>query len=295
MRLPFPSLWPLGVALTATALVAVPWLAPGDPAALPLPESMNVRLADGFDFPVGKPNAVGYHKARGMTPNGHLGDDWDGDGGGNTDLGDPIYVCGTGVVVLAGNMHMGWGNVVMVRHTFREPTEGYALKVIDSLYGHLDSIMVTLGQPVARGQQIGTMGTAFGLYDAHLHFEIRKNINIGMYRSMFARDYSNYYDPTDFVNTHRQLRAGGSALVAVNTFRPVPGIPDAGGLSPADGAYELGINKSPTQLAAMQSSHLNKSAFSIKPRTSGSPAFDKINESFKVDRYGDMLRHDDGH
>ena len=134
------------------------------------------------------------------------------------------------------------------------------------------------------------MGTAFGLYDAHLHFEIRKNIYIGMYRSMFARDYTNYYDPTEFVNTHRQLRAGGSALIAMNTFRPVPGIPE-GTLPPADGAYELGINRSPQQVAAMQSSHLNKSAFTIKPHN---PAFDKINGSFQVDRYGDMHRGLDG-
>ena len=146
--------------------------------------SANARMADGFDFPVGWPNAVGYHKARGFTPNGHLGDDWDGDGGGNTDLGDPVYCAGHGVVVLAGNMHMGWGNVVMVRHSFREPAEGNAVRTVDTLYGHLDTFLVKPGQLVARGQQIGTVGTAFGLYDAHLHFEVRKNINIGMFRSI---------------------------------------------------------------------------------------------------------------
>ena len=281
--------WPLG-ALAAAALAAVPLSLTADPDLAPNQEMIPVRLADGFDFPVGKPDAVGYHKARGMTPNGHLGDDWDGDGGGNTDLGDPIYACGAGVVVLAGNMHMGWGNVIMVRHCFREPAEGNVIKTVDSLYGHLDSILVRLGQPVERGQQIGTMGTAFGLYDAHLHFEVRKNINIGMYRSMFARDYSNYYDPTAFVTSHRKLHAGGNALVAMNTFRPVPGVPE-GSLSPADGAYELGINHSPEQIAAMESSHLKKSAFSIKPHD---PAFDKINGSFHVDRFGDLHRNPEG-
>ena len=288
MRLNLSRPWPL--AGLAAALLAVPLFVTADPVVPALPDTVPVRLADGFDFPVGKPDAVGYHKARGMTPNGHLGDDWDGNGGGNTDLGDPIYACGTGIVVLAGNMHMGWGNVVMVRHVFREPAEGNALKIVDSLYGHLDSILVRLGQTVERGQQIGTMGTAFGLYDAHLHFEVRKNINIGMYRSMFARDYSNYYDPTAFVTEHRHLRASGTTLVAMNTFRPVPGAPE-GTLPAADGAYELGINHSPEQIAAMQSSHLKKSAFSIKPHD---PAFDKINDSFHVDRFGDMHRNTDG-
>ncbi|HEY1080753.1 MAG TPA: hypothetical protein VGE29_00740, partial [Prosthecobacter sp.] len=53
--------------------------------------TIRVRLADGFDFPVGKPDAAGYYKARGYWPNGHMGEDWNGNGGGDSDLGAPIY------------------------------------------------------------------------------------------------------------------------------------------------------------------------------------------------------------
>ncbi|MFZ3377588.1 MAG: hypothetical protein WA183_18730 [Chthoniobacterales bacterium] len=60
-----------------------------------------IKLANGFDFPVGKPEAQGYYKARGFRSGGHLGEDWDGVGGGDTDLGDPIYSIGDGVVVFA--------------------------------------------------------------------------------------------------------------------------------------------------------------------------------------------------
>ena len=243
------------------------------------------RFADGFDFPVGKPDAVGYHKARGFTPNGHLGEDWDGDRGGNTDLGDPVYCTGNGIVVLAGNMHMGWGNVVMVRHSYHEPAEGNAVHTVDSLYGHLDTILVQMGQVVARGQQVGTIGTGGGLYDAHLHFEIRKNIAIGMFRSAYARDFSNYYDPTGFINAHRQLRGGGTALIAMNTFTPTPG---GQGLTAADGAYELGINRSPAKVTEMESSKLNKSAVELRKHAD----FDKLNRAYKVDRYEDL--HDSG-
>jgi len=77
-----------------------------------------IKLANGFDFPVGKPEAQGYYKARGFRSGGHLGEDWDGIGGGDTDLGDPIYSIGDGVVVFARDCHMGWGNVVIVRHAF---------------------------------------------------------------------------------------------------------------------------------------------------------------------------------
>jgi murein DD-endopeptidase MepM/ murein hydrolase activator NlpD len=179
-------------------------------------ETALVKLADGFDLPVGKPDGKGYYNARGFTPNGHLGDDWNGVGGGDTDLGDPIYSIGNGLVVFARDCHQGWGNVVIVRHAYRE---GLGVHTIDSLYGHLDKILVHRGQPVARGQQVGTMGTAHGLYDSHLHLEIRKNIAIGMSRDKFAKDRSNYYEPTDFIVSHRHLQStGASYRVATNTF-----------------------------------------------------------------------------
>ncbi|MCB1091937.1 MAG: peptidoglycan DD-metalloendopeptidase family protein, partial [Verrucomicrobiae bacterium] len=97
--------------------------------------TVSYLVADGFDYPVGKPNAAGYRKARGFYPNGHLGEDWNGDGGGNTDRGDPIYAIGHGVVVYSDDFKMGWGNVVIIRHAYREKNGQIAY--IDSLYGHL--------------------------------------------------------------------------------------------------------------------------------------------------------------
>lgn len=185
------------------------------PVNLPM-ETAFTKLADGFDFPVGKPDAQGYYKARGFRSKGHLGEDWDGVRGGDTDLGDPIYCIGNGIVVFAHDCHMGWGNVIIVRHTYRE---GGEIRNIDSLYGHLNSMLVRRGQFITRGQQIATMGTAHGLYDAHLHLEIRKNLEIGMSRAKFARDFSNYYDPSQFITAHRHLQASdGKYRVALNTF-----------------------------------------------------------------------------
>ena len=179
-------------------------------------ETASTRLANGFDFPVGKPEAEGYYKARGFRSGGHMGEDWDGVRGGDTDFNDPIYCIGDGIVVFARDVHLGWGNVVIVRHAYRESG---TVKHIDSLYGHLNSILVNRGQRVARGQQIGTMGTAHGQYDAHLHLEIRKNLEIGMSRSKFQKNLSNYYDPSQFIASHRHLSGGGANFrVAMNTF-----------------------------------------------------------------------------
>lgn len=181
--------------------------------------TIRVRLADGFDFPVGKPDADGFYKARGYWPNGHLGEDWNGRGGGDSDLGVPIYSMGRGVVIFSQNIGVGWGNCVLVRHIFREADGKIAM--VDSLYAHLHERKVKLHELVEKGQLVGTMGGNNGMYAVHLHFEVRKNLHIGMNRSQFARDSSNYYSPTAFINARRQLASSTQKYdVPVNNFAP---------------------------------------------------------------------------
>ncbi|MGH8048131.1 MAG: murein hydrolase activator EnvC family protein [Chthoniobacterales bacterium] len=225
------------------------------------------RIADGFDFPVGKPNADGYYKARGFRPNGHLGEDWNGLGGGNTDLGSPIFSTAHGLVVFARDVHLGWGNVVVIRHVFYE--NGH-LVTIDSLYGHLDAIKVREGQQVLRGQLIGTMGTAHGIYPAHLHFEIHKNIAMGVTRNGFKHDYTNYYSPTEFINTRRSLPGGGrTTLVAINTFTETRTFS-----APTNGGAAMKKNTTNTD---------NADIVPPKPDSSG-----KRTPNFRVNRFGDL-------
>ncbi|MDB6075067.1 MAG: duplicated hybrid motif [Verrucomicrobiaceae bacterium] len=187
--------------------------------ALQAAESIRCPMADGFDHAVGKPNAVGYYKARGFTPNGHLGDDWNGNGGGDTDLGAPVYSIGNGVVLHAMDIHVGWGNVVIIRHAFRDETG--KIQFVDSLYGHLHEIKVRMNQIVARGELIGTIGSNHGMYPAHLHLEVHKNLSMGPTRTGFAHDYSNYYSPTQFIESHRTLNGSFAKVeIPINTFAP---------------------------------------------------------------------------
>lgn len=169
-------------------------------------QQARVNLADGFDFPVGKPNAAGYYKSRGLRLRSplHFGEDWNGRAGGNTDLGDPVYAIADGIVTFAHNVRAGWGNVVLTRHAYRDPASGQ-VKYCDTLNGHLNAISVKVGQSIKRGQQIGTIGSNFGMYPAHLHFEIRHNLSIGMSRSGVASDLVNWADPTLFINKYRRL------------------------------------------------------------------------------------------
>ena len=176
------------------------------------------RLADGFDYPVGKPNAAGYYVYRGFSPYGHLGEDWNGDGGGNSDEGDPIYNIAHGVVVFSEDYRKGWGNVIIIRHAYRERNGQIAF--IDSLYGHLKVRSVRVGQQVARGQLVGTMGRGpYGMYAAHLHFEIRKDLRVGMRRELYPKTYATYHSPRYFIDAHRTLRNEARTVrIPVNTF-----------------------------------------------------------------------------
>ncbi len=151
-------------------------------------------IADEFDFPVGKPNAKGYYNAQKFGENYHLGDDWNGTGGGNTDLGDPIYAIGNGYVDFSQDIGGGWGNVIRIIHKFDD-------RYYESIYAHCDSVMVHAGMFVEKGKQIGTIGTADGQYLAHLHLEVRDSLfmNIG---PGYSENTEGYLDPTTFINQY---------------------------------------------------------------------------------------------
>lgn len=267
-----------------TILCLTAWLALT--GLLTAANTASVRLADGFGLPVGLGEGKKYYKARGMRPNGHLGEDWNGIGGGNTDLGDPVYSTANGLVVYARDFRAGWGNVVIIRHAYMD---GFSVKYVDSLYGHLHRIHVREGQRVDRGDKVGTIGTAHGQYPAHLHFEMRKDLRIGMYRSMFKRDYSAYFDPTQFIITHQRTSGGGRTVsVPVNTFPNQSGYAEA---SKYANKTRTADKPSPTTSSG------KRLVFGSSPRwksdtgkvTSESKApTTKKKSIFQVDRFGDL-------
>jgi murein DD-endopeptidase MepM/ murein hydrolase activator NlpD len=155
-------------------------------------------VCEGFDFPVGAPNADGYYDAQPFGENHHLGNDWNGIGGNDTDLGDPVYAASAGVVSDASDYGGGWGNVVRITHPCG----------VESLYAHLDVIGVDVGTRVRRGQQIGTIGTAHGHYRAHLHFELReRELPLGEGYSEF---HNGWLDPTSYIKAHRPTRVSST-------------------------------------------------------------------------------------
>lgn len=88
----------------------------------------------------------------------------------------PIYACAGGRVVRAGWDPTGYGIMVLIDHG-----NGYS-----TLYGHLSKLLVSYGQYVGQGQQVGVMGSTGRSSGPHLHFEVRQG---------FSR-----YNPYNFVS-----------------------------------------------------------------------------------------------
>ncbi len=76
--------------------------------------------------------------------------------------GTPVYAADSGVVIFSGALH-GYGNTVIVRHD-----DDYA-----TVYAHNERNLVSEGNRVARGQEIGEIGRSGRTTGANLHFEVR--------------------------------------------------------------------------------------------------------------------------
>ena len=77
--------------------------------------------------------------------------------------GESIFASDSGVVIYAGAISGGYGNMVAIDHQ-----NGYL-----TLYAHLSGFAVSCGQSVTQGQTIAYCGSTGNSTGAHLHFEVR--------------------------------------------------------------------------------------------------------------------------
>lgn len=162
-------------------------------------ESHPDYFANDFQFPVGPPDAKGYYNAQFFGVNLHLGEDWNGVGGGNTDMGDPVYSVANGYVSKVYDYKGGWGKVIHIIHYM--PNE--EVKWIESVYAHLNDFKVKKGDAVKIGQEIASIGNADGQYLAHLHFEMRDQLDLGI-GGGYGDKTEGYIDPTKFIKNYRK-------------------------------------------------------------------------------------------
>jgi murein DD-endopeptidase MepM/ murein hydrolase activator NlpD len=77
--------------------------------------------------------------------------------------GEPIVASAGGVVITASDTNNGYGTHVVIDHG-----DG-----ISTLYGHMSSTTVSVGDEVQQGQIIGYIGNTGQAYGYHCHFEVR--------------------------------------------------------------------------------------------------------------------------
>lgn len=99
----------------------------------------------------GRSNPFGGH-----SQENHKGLDFKGT------TGDPVHATADGVVVQAGNVG-GYGKAIKIKHGF----------TYETLYGHLSSIDVKVGQKIRAGDSIGKLGSTGRSTGPHLHYEVR--------------------------------------------------------------------------------------------------------------------------
>src|SRR2546427_340430 len=112
------------------------------------------QISQGFG-----PSKYWFEPAYGGYPHFHTGIDL------VEPFGSPVYAADDGVVALVGSSSSGYGNFVVIAHSGG----------LDTLYGHLSTGLVKVGDRVTQGQAVGLEGSTGNSTGAHLHFELRIN------------------------------------------------------------------------------------------------------------------------
>jgi len=86
--------------------------------------------------------------------------------------GTPVFAIGNGIVVKVADISSGFGKNIVIEHNNFPSIDGSGFTTYYSAYCHLDSFLVSEGQVVRKGDQIGLSGETGTATTPHLHFQI---------------------------------------------------------------------------------------------------------------------------
>ena len=152
----------------------IAYVDPVNKETLKAPVSKIVNIGTKYIPTVGSLGSWGWPTASGYTISSYYGYRLQVFGEGNfhsgidiagTGYGSPVYASNNGVIVERGWSNNGLGWNVVINHN-----NGYY-----SVYGHMSGFTpgLSVGSTVARGQQVGYVGSSGWATGPHLHFEIR--------------------------------------------------------------------------------------------------------------------------
>jgi len=119
--------------------------------------------------------------------------------------GTPVLAVEGGVVIVAGNdahseygpWENFYGNLVVLEHHLPDTEEP-----VYTLYGHLSTIQVQVGETVEKGDVVGEVGSTGRAIGSHLHFEVRVGAN----------QYANTRNPALWLYPHNEDGESEGAL-----------------------------------------------------------------------------------
>lgn len=170
-------------------------------------------------------------------------------------FGEPVSAVAAGTVKYAGWSTGGWspyGQIVVLEHDFGDG------KVYQSLYAHLQSISVKLGQKLAVGAEVGTLGGSSngklaGLA-SHLHFALYRGAKLE------GGPYGGVAVVPEPLSGLADIVTGKMGTVSCpSTPPPTPPAPDAGTAPPAAERSDRGsppepeIDGAPAELSTPRS------------------------------------------
>lgn len=201
------------------------------------------------------------------------GIDFNGPGGGDTDLGMPVTASAAGRVTRSlyydRASGSGYGNAVEIRHA-----DG-----IRTFYAHLRDRRVRVGQRVARGQLIGHLGKSSAKYSfsAHLHYEQRLPsgaLRQARFRNRVAPEYR---------NIDRSIRHVSRNCPAAPDVPPAPAPAPAPAPSPAPAPIGVALpNIATRRVATVRTDNGLRVHARMRPRTDA--------RSVRTFRDGDRVR-----
>lgn len=167
-------------------------------------------VTDNFVTPLRPPDGKDVSITLPFLEQGHLGEDWS-TAKGDAALGEPVYSIGDGWVAVAHDYENAWGKVIFVDYRL---AAGRYPPVVEVMYAQLQDMNVKAGEFVKAGQKIGTVGNAGGIYQAHLHWEVRDTVGLGLGLG-FSDNRDGWMSPSEFLGAHRGDRTGQPLLPKV--------------------------------------------------------------------------------
>lgn len=152
-------------------------------------------------------NSAGYDHGDSTSYGYHDGKDINDSGGGDSDLGKPLYAIAKGKIIGIHNHTVNFG-----KHFFLQIDGAWGTRYVH--YAHCNEIFVALDQEVEEGQRIATVGKSGTPY-AHCHFSIKKKPN-WMDTIANTRAYLDEYweDPITFIEKYK----GGDSVTSYKGY-----------------------------------------------------------------------------